>query len=279
MKLSTWLKLLRSSSLLLYLLILLVLLSGLFTTKNYLIAGVISYNTLYWFHTFLLPLILIPVLYVHTLAGLIIGFKRRNIKKVVLFVTSILWTIIFVAIFIAIILPRPQVAITNSTTSTSNIKNLAYENITLTLDEIAKHNKINDCWIIVENKVYDITPYIQYHPGGVDNIAMYCGRNATEGFNSKNQVPAVPHSQAAWELLQQYYLGKVGEKISYSINATKTNTTIAKIEETIKKTYPDYEIVSIKPEGAGYEVKLKKGFFTKEISVGLDGQIYTEEWE
>ena len=32
-----------------------------------------------------------------------------------------------------------------------------------TLNEVKKHNKENDCWIIVKNKVYDVTPFLKYH--------------------------------------------------------------------------------------------------------------------
>lgn len=36
--------------------------------------------------------------------------------------------------------------------------------------EILKHNKINDLWIIVENEVYDVTNYVDIHPGGQKSV-------------------------------------------------------------------------------------------------------------
>lgn len=33
---------------------------------------------------------------------------------------------------------------------------------------MAEHNNNNDCWIIIHNKIYDITPFIYEHPGGGD---------------------------------------------------------------------------------------------------------------
>lgn len=36
----------------------------------------------------------------------------------------------------------------------------------INMEEVALHNKANDCWIVINSKVYDITGYIQFHPGG-----------------------------------------------------------------------------------------------------------------
>ena len=33
-------------------------------------------------------------------------------------------------------------------------------------EHIKIHNKKDDCWIIVYNKVYDITNFLKEHPGG-----------------------------------------------------------------------------------------------------------------
>ena len=36
----------------------------------------------------------------------------------------------------------------------------------VTLDDLNKHNTKADCWIAVHSKVWDITEFIDYHPGG-----------------------------------------------------------------------------------------------------------------
>jgi len=53
-----------------------------------------------------------------------------------------------------------------------------------TPEEIAKHNTKTDCWIIVANRVYDVTSFLKSHPGGVDAILKYAGgvKDATKAF-------------------------------------------------------------------------------------------------
>jgi cytochrome b involved in lipid metabolism len=52
----------------------------------------------------------------------------------------------------------------------------------ISLEELAQHNTEDDCWILVENSVYNITNYAEYHPGGKDLILEGAGINATDLF-------------------------------------------------------------------------------------------------
>jgi cytochrome b involved in lipid metabolism len=36
---------------------------------------------------------------------------------------------------------------------------------TYTAEQVAAHNNDKDCWIIVDNKVFDVTPFLSEHPG------------------------------------------------------------------------------------------------------------------
>jgi len=65
---------------------------------------------------------------------------------------------------------------TVSTSENSNIvvsENNKEEKISL--PELSSHNTANDCWIVFEDKVYDITSFLPKHPGGVHTISPYCG--------------------------------------------------------------------------------------------------------
>jgi len=71
--------------------------------------------------------------------------------------------------------------------------------------ETAKHNSSGDCWMIISGHVYDITNYFGMHPGGDRELAKFCGKDATDAFNTKDGR-GQPHSAGAQGLLIQYLI-------------------------------------------------------------------------
>ena len=53
----------------------------------------------------------------------------------------------------------------------------------ISLSEVQLHNQPHDGWMILRNNVYNITPYLAYHPGGQDILEKYLGRDATILFD------------------------------------------------------------------------------------------------
>nr|AGR45587.1 fatty acyl desaturase [Clarias macrocephalus x Clarias gariepinus] len=51
-----------------------------------------------------------------------------------------------------------------------------------TWDEVQKHNRRGDQWVVIERKVYNVTEWTKRHPGGRRVLAHYAGEDATEAF-------------------------------------------------------------------------------------------------
>lgn len=49
-------------------------------------------------------------------------------------------------------------------------------------DEVMRHNTKNDCWVIINGEVYDVTKFMEIHPGGVNAILKMAGKDATKAF-------------------------------------------------------------------------------------------------
>lgn len=73
-----------------------------------------------------------------------------------------------------------------------------------TLAEVATHDNTDDCYIAIQGKVYDVTGFIDQHPGGVDKITSGCGKEMTGMF-------AAIHSNRAWDLLARFQVGVLSE--------------------------------------------------------------------
>lgn len=86
--------------------------------------------------------------------------------------------------------------------------------IELSVSEVALHKSAANCWIIISGNVYDLTPFLTLHPGGAGVMSIFCGKDGTAAFNSKNKKPAVKHSQTAASMLPKYLLGSLGSKIT-----------------------------------------------------------------
>ena len=99
--------------------------------------------------------------------------------------------------------------------------------ITLSLDVVSKHTTKNDCWIVVDNKIYNVGAYAPFHPGGEDRITSVCGKDATVAFNTKGGIGS-NHSSGARATLQQYYVGTIGQ----TIGGNKPASPIAPVATT-----------------------------------------------
>ncbi|KAI8148229.1 hypothetical protein BJV82DRAFT_591353 [Fennellomyces sp. T-0311] len=95
-----------------------------------------------------------------------------------------------------------------------------------TREELASHNTHKSCWVVYNGKVYDVTEFIQDHPGGDDLILEYGGRDVTAIMKDELEHD---HSEAAYEILEEYCIGQV---------APLKKKTLGDVEEDYAK--PDF---------------------------------------
>ena len=85
-----------------------------------------------------------------------------------------------------------------------NKPDLLIENIqAFSWKEIKTHNNQDDCWIVIDQFVYDITPWIKKHPGG-NAFTILAGEDASAMFYSN-------HFNTSKNQLQKFLIGTVKE--------------------------------------------------------------------
>lgn len=73
----------------------------------------------------------------------------------------------------------------------------------ISVEELAKHTKQEDAWIAIRGKVYNVTPYMEYHPGGIEELMRGAGQDGTLLFDEV-------HKWVNFEsMLEKCYIGKL----------------------------------------------------------------------
>uniref|UniRef100_A0A0E0IV36 Cytochrome b5 heme-binding domain-containing protein n=1 Tax=Oryza nivara TaxID=4536 RepID=A0A0E0IV36_ORYNI len=70
-------------------------------------------------------------------------------------------------------------------------------------EEVAGHNVTKDCWLIIAGKVYDVTSFMDEHPGGDEVLLAVTGKDATNDFED------IGHSESAREMMEKYLIGEI----------------------------------------------------------------------
>ncbi|XP_075058810.1 cytochrome b5 reductase 4 isoform X2 [Mixophyes fleayi] len=94
--------------------------------------------------------------------------------------------------------------------------------IEVTEEELAKHNKKTDCWICIRGLVYNVTPYMEYHPGGEEELMKAAGADGTQLFD---QV----HRWVNYEsMLKECLIGRMAVKHASSLKGGKSTENAGK---------------------------------------------------
>ncbi|EEH18251.2 hypothetical protein PABG_00814 [Paracoccidioides brasiliensis Pb03] len=129
-----------------------------------------------------------------------------------------------------------------------------------TRQEVEKHDSASNCWIVINNKVYDATNVLSWHPGGASAILAHAGRvhlETTEEFESI-------HDDYAQQKLNECLLGVVTEKAREYIKK--------EAEENVKaRTKGGAD----KPESGIQRHKWTQVRFRKKKQLSADTRLYT----
>uniref|UniRef100_A0A8C1H0L8 Cytochrome b5 n=1 Tax=Cyprinus carpio carpio TaxID=630221 RepID=A0A8C1H0L8_CYPCA len=88
------------------------------------------------------------------------------------------------------------------------------------LSEVEERNSFKSTWIIIHNKVYDVTKFLEEHPGGEEVLLEQAGGDATESFED------VGHSSDAREMASSFVIGELHPvSITESLVTTVEETT------------------------------------------------------
>lgn len=123
-------------------------------------------------------------------------------------ITLVLTLLIILSIFSFSIQKKNNPSLSTETSSIQNIENNTQKNKEYSLEEVSIHNSKQNCWLVINDNVYDVTQFISNHPGG-DAILQGCGTDATELFNTRPMGSRTPHSDKAKNNLSNFYIGNL----------------------------------------------------------------------
>jgi len=87
----------------------------------------------------------------------------------------------------------------------------------IALSDVAKHNDRSKTWLLIHGYVYDVTPFLDEHPGGEEVLLEQAGKDCSEAFED------VGHSTDARELMKSYLIGELTDEDKKKIADVKIN--------------------------------------------------------
>ena len=129
---------------------------------------------------------------------------------------------------------------------------------TLLQAEVAAHNTSKSCYVTIGTRVFDVTDFIDSHPGGGELVLEYGGKDVTEILKDEDSHF---HSEAAYEVLEDSFIGFVAtEKV---------------MDTTVKSSHPA-EIIPLPPSKDGMD-ELKANGAANGVAVFASTGMSSEE--
>ncbi|KAI9566623.1 hypothetical protein HD554DRAFT_2220985 [Boletus coccyginus] len=115
---------------------------------------------------------------------------------------------------------------------------------TYNLAQIAQHNTTASCWVIIRNKVYDVTDFLSDHPGGPSIILEFGGQDATAAYVPIHSSDALDKSIAPEKHLGDLDQASILELRQAQAKKTKTEDEL-RVEEALKNRPPLSRIINV----------------------------------
>ncbi len=90
-----------------------------------------------------------------------------------------------------------QVAVNAATVSADALSVKKYSFAT-----VKKHHTRSSCWTVISHNVYNLTAWINKHPGGAKRILSICGKDGTKAFRAQHGTSGSPN-----RILKRYKIG------------------------------------------------------------------------
>ncbi|KAI0316117.1 cytochrome b5 [Amylostereum chailletii] len=100
----------------------------------------------------------------------------------------------------------------------------------VTYDELKQHTKKDSIWVLINGKVYDVTKFIDEHPGGDEVIMSEAGKDGTEAFED------VGHSDEARALLPGMLVGEFEKNSELKTKSYPSAAAVAAMDKTVQQT-------------------------------------------
>jgi len=100
--------------------------------------------------------------------------------------------------------PTPSVtpaAATKPSALASSTPTPAPTKVGYTMTQVRANNTAANCWAVIDDSVYDLTKWINSHPGGSGAIVGLCGTDGSSSFNARHGGQSSPKSTLAGYLL------------------------------------------------------------------------------
>ncbi|KAJ8521410.1 hypothetical protein ONZ45_g1887 [Pleurotus djamor] len=112
------------------------------------------------------------------------------------------------------------------------------------LEQVAHHNSASSCWVIIQNKVYDVTEFLPEHPGGSQIILKFAGRDATDAY-----APIHPPDALEKNLPIDKHLGPLNKDAAGTLTLAQQTRQKTKdeqrVEQALRKRPPLNRILSL----------------------------------